>query len=189
MNRYDQLLSAVDLFKPKTIVEIGTWNGHNAARMIKQAQKYRKKIIYIGYDLFEDASGTTDQDELNVKPHYNVHEIEGYIRKECPDAEIQLIKGNTRDTLTHVAPDICFIDGGHSVETIEGDYERCKHSKVVILDDFYIKDKDGLCPDTDIYGCNSLVSKLSNAIILPLGGQVTGGGLTMMAMVLGGANE
>lgn len=187
MNRYDQLLHAIDLFKPESIVEIGTWNGDNAIRMIKQAQKYRKKVIYIGYDLFEDATSSTDEAELNVKQHNSVNDVQAKILNNCPNAEIQLIKGNTRDTLTHVAADLCFIDGGHSVETIANDYERCKHSKVVILDDFYIKDSDGKCPDIELYGCNQLVRGINGAMVLPLGGRVAPGGLVMMAMVIGGA--
>lgn len=186
MNRYDQLLHAIDLFKPKSIVEIGTWNGQNAIRMIKQAQKYRKNVIYIGYDLFEDANDETDLRELNVKEHHNVYDVEAAIKKECPGVELQLIKGNTKETLSYISADLCYVDGGHSLETIASDYERCKHSNVVILDDYYIADKDGKKPDTDLYGCNNLVSGLKNAIILPLGGKVKEGGLTMMAMVLGG---
>lgn len=189
MDRYSQLLHAIDLYKPKSIVEIGTWNGQNAIRMIKQAQKYRKNIIYIGYDLFEEASNDTDTSELNVKAHFNVHDVEAAIKKECPDVELQLVKGNTRDTLTHISADLVYIDGGHSIDTIASDYERCKHSKVIILDDYYIADLDGKCPDTDIYGCNHLVSNMRNAIILPLGGKVKEGGVTMMAMVLGGSDE
>lgn len=186
MDRYDQLLHAIDLFKPQTIVEIGTWSGHNAVRMIKQAQKYRKNVVYIGYDLFEDATSDTDQSELNVKPHHNVFDVEATIKKSCPNAEIQLIKGNTRDTLTHISADLVFIDGGHSLETIASDYERCKHSKVIIFDDYYIADKEGKMPDIELYGCNKLVSQLHNAIVLPLGGLVKEGGVTMMAMVVGG---
>ena len=189
MDRYDQLIHAIDLFKPETIVEVGTWNGDNAVRMIKQAQKYRKKVIYIGYDLFEDASADTDAAELNVKAHNAVDAVQAKILQACPGAEIQLIKGNTRDTLTHVAADLCFIDGGHSVETIANDYERCKHSRVVVLDDFYVNDAEGKCPDTEIYGCNSLVRGIRGAMVLPLGGKVAGGGLVMMAMVVGGGGD
>src|SRR3990167_6449628 len=98
-NRYGKLLSAIDLFKPQSIVEIGTWNGQNAIRMIRQAQKYHKKVAYVGYDLFEEASDTTDAEELNVKAHFSENDVECDIKKACPDAEIQLIKGNTRDTL------------------------------------------------------------------------------------------
>ena len=189
LNRYDQLLTVIDLIKPRSIVEVGTWNGQNAIRMIKQAQKYRKHVVYIGYDLFETANDTTDSEELNVKGHHNVHDVEAAIRKECPDAEIQLIKGNTRDTLTHVARDFAYVDGGHSLETIASDYERVKHSKVVVLDDYYVADKEGKGPDTDLYGCNKLVATLRNALILPVGGKVKDGGVTMMALVVGGAYE
>lgn len=186
LNRYDQLLHAIDLFKPKTIAEVGTWNGQNAIRMIKHAQKYRKNVVYVGYDLFEDATAETDSAELNVKRHNHVLDVEAEIRKACPDAEIQLIKGNTRETLTPISADLAYIDGGHSVETIQHDYEMCKHSNVVIFDDFYIADKDGKCPDLELYGCNKIVADIGKAIILPVGGEVKEGGITMMAMVIRG---
>lgn len=188
MSRYDQLLHAIDLFKPKTIAEVGTWDGQNAIRMIKQAQKHRpkEKIVYVGYDLFEDATQETDSLELNVKKHNSVIDIEAVIKKECPNAEIQLIKGNTREVLTPICADLCYIDGGHSVETIKHDYEMCKYSNVVIFDDFYIKDNEGKCPDTELYGCNNVVKKISGAMILPVGGGVKEGGITMMALVIGG---
>ncbi len=189
MSRYDQLLHAIDLFKPKTIAEIGTYNGQNAIRMIKQAQKYRKDITYVGYDLFEDATKETDAAELNIKKHNNVSDIEELIKTECPSAEVLLIKGNTRETLNNISADFCFIDGGHSLETIQNDFIKCKESTVIIFDDYYINDKDGNCPDLELYGCNKLLESLKNAVILPVGGKVKTGGLTLMAMVVGGKNE
>lgn len=186
MNRYDQLLKAIDLFMPQIIVEIGTWSGYNAVRMIKQAQKHRSGVWYIGYDLFEDATDDTDAEELNLKQHYTVEQVTDYISKACPDVEFNLIKGNTRQTLKNVEADFVYIDGGHSLETVEHDYNAVKNSKVVIFDDYYIADKDGVCQDTSIVGCNKLVKGIKGSYILPMGGEVKTGGLTMMALVVGG---
>ena len=186
-NRYSQLLSAIDLFKPQSIVEVGTWNGQNAIRMIQQAQKHHKKYIsYVGYDLFETATNTTDSEELNVKAHYTAHEVECDIKKACPGVDVLLIKGNTRDTLKNIQADFAFIDGGHSVETIANDYNACKNSHVIIMDDYYIADEDGALPDLMKYGCNQLVDLFSSGVVLPLADRVRGGGLTQMVLLLAG---
>lgn len=186
LGRYVQLLQAIELFKPKTIAEIGTWNGQNAIRMIKQAQRHHKKISYIGYDLFEDASDTTDAEELNVKKHYGINEVQGLIKDACPDADITLYKGNTRDTLEKLSVDFCFIDGGHSVETIKSDHERCAGSYVIIHDDYYEPDSAGRLPDISLYGCNSLVSGMTNGWVLPMSDAVKTGGKTHMVLIVGG---
>lgn len=182
LNRYDQLLHAIDLFKPQSIVEIGTWNGRNAVRMIQQAQKHRENIQYIGYDLFEDANDKTDVDEFNVKKHNSVIEIDSFIRKHCPLAEICLVKGNTRDTLRHIEADFVYIDGGHSIETIRSDYEAVKGSRVVILDDYYLADSAGNRPDINSMGANQIAEKIG-AYLLPVGGKLKEqGGLVLMAL-------
>lgn len=185
MSRYEQLLIAIDLIKPQSIVEIGTWKGRSAVMMIKQAQKYRKNIEYIGYDLFEEANDHTDSEELNVKKHYTVEAVEAHIRAECPDVRLNLIKGNTRKTLNNISADLCYLDGGHSLGTIEHDYSMCRNSGVIILDDYYTLDEEGKCPDISKYGCNALVHRLNNVVVLPLKDRVTTGGFTQMAMVLG----
>lgn len=185
MKRYDQLLSVIDLIKPKTIVEVGTQAGHSAVKMIRQAMKYRKSIQYVGYDLFEDATKETDAEELNIKPHHTVEQVEGYIKQNCPGAEVHLIKGNTRQTLKPITADLCFIDGGHSIETIANDYDKCKGSVVVVLDDYYVPDKSGAVPDIALYGCNQLVGDLPNALILPVTDPVRTGGSVQMVLVLG----
>jgi predicted O-methyltransferase YrrM len=184
-NRYDQLVHIIDLIKPRTIVEVGTQAGYSAVKMIQQAMKYRKSIQYVGYDLFEDATPETDEAELNIKPHHTVEQVEGFIKSKCPGAEVHLIKGNTRQTLKPISADLCFIDGGHSIETIANDYEKCKGSTVIVLDDYYSPDKDGKEPDTELYGCNKLVSDLPNALVLPVRNEVRTGGAVQMVLVLG----
>ena len=186
LGRYIQLLNAIELFKPQSIVEVGTWSGDNAIRMIKQAQRHHKKIDYVGYDLFEEATSTTDAEELNVKKHYSVAEVEGKIKAACPDANVHLIKGNTRETLKSVAADFCYIDGGHSVETIAHDHAACSGSAVIIHDDYYVADTTGGMPDVSLYGCNNLVETLSNGWVLPIADKVKGGGYTQFVLLKGG---
>lgn len=189
MSRYLQLATVIELTKPKTIVEIGTWRGSSAVYMIESAEKFCKdgqRIRYIGYDLFEDANEDTDEEELNIKKHFHVDAVTGFIQSKAPSAKINLIKGNTRQTLNHVAADLCFIDGGHSLETIANDYEKCKGSKVIVMDDYYTPDEEGACPDLDKYGCNRLVDALPNKFLLPARDPVRTGGMTQMVIIFGG---
>lgn len=186
MNRYEQLAHVIDLVKPQSIVEIGTHSGKSAVMMINRAKQYREVVEYIGFDLFEEATDETDKEELNIKAHHSVESVEGFIKMKAPSAEVLLVKGNTRQTLNHIEADLAFIDGGHSLETIANDYEKCKGSKVIVLDDYYTEDENGNIPDLELYGCNKLVETLPNALVLPIRNIVKTGGLVQMVLVVGG---
>lgn len=181
--RYDQLLELIDQHKPKSIVEIGVWNGANAIRMIKRALRHNTKVVYTGYDLFEEATPQTDEQEFNVKGHNNVRAVAAFIKAETGIVP-NLIKGNTRSTLPVTTADFVFVDGGHSIETIRSDYERVRSSKAVVLDDYYTSDGSG-CPDTAKFGCNTLVSTLTVPFdILPHKDPVAGGGYTQLVVIV-----
>jgi predicted O-methyltransferase YrrM len=183
--RYDQLLELIDEHKPKSIVEIGVWNGANAIRMIKRALRYNTKITYTGYDLFEEATPRTDTEEFNVKGHNRERAVAAYIKAETGIVPV-LVKGNTRNTLVPTFADFVFLDGGHSIATIASDYERVRNSKVVVLDDYYTSDGVG-CPDTAKYGCNKLVSSLAIPFdILTVKDPIKGGGFTQLVVVING---
>jgi predicted O-methyltransferase YrrM len=181
MSRYDHLLELIDQHKPRTICEIGVWNGANAIRMINRAAQYHQNIEYIGFDLFEDATAETDATEFNVKSHNATRAVAAYIRSETPEGtSVMLVKGDTRQTLpVGTVRDFVFLDGGHSIETIRSDYERVCGSAVVVLDDYYT---DG--PDIKRFGCNSLVDGLTRHIeILNTKDPVKGGGYTQLVVI------
>lgn len=184
MSRYNQLLELIDKFKPKSLCEIGVWNGANAIRMIRQAQSHNPDITFVGYDLFEDATQETDQREFNVKGHNQVRAVIAEI-KAATGIVPALVKGDTNHTIISGAVhDFVFIDGGHSVVTIASDYDRMKNSKVIVLDDYYTSDGQN-CPDTSKYGCNKLLSDLSIPFdILPVKDPVKGGGFTQLVLVM-----
>lgn len=184
ISRYHKILTLIDLYRPQTIVETGVWNGENAIRMIRTAQRYHQNIKYVGYDLFEDANAESDAVEFNVKPHNNVDKVRRFIEANCPGAEINLVKGNTRETLVSVTADFAFIDGGHSIETIAHDYEALEHCRVIVFDDYYTPDADGKCPDTTKIGCNRIVKKIPHGIV-PANNPVHGGGIINLAVVHG----
>ena len=187
MSRYNSLLKIIDLFRPETIVETGTWKGHNAVRMLTMAKQYCERPRYIGYDLFEEANENTDAEEFNGKVDGRPS-LDGALNKitrKCPWAFVNLIKGNTRKTLgTPVVADLAFIDGGHSLETIEHDYRKLSGSKVIVFDDYYSPDAEGRMPDITKVGCNLLVNERPHVIIRS-NDAVKGGGIVNLAVVFG----
>lgn len=178
--RYAQINPLIAKVKPKTIVEIGTWNGYRAIEMAKEALKHQDKVTYYGFDLFEQANDQTDEAEKNVKPHYTKELVSKFLERfksEHPGFDYVLTAGNTRETLKPMCVDFAFIDGGHSIETIEGDYEALKDSKVILFDDYY---EGGI--DIELYGCNRVIEKLNHQV-LPIGDPVSGGGVTKFVVV------
>lgn len=53
--RYKYWIELIKLNRCKKIMEIGTYNGENAMRMIKAAKRFHRsdRIEYYGFDLFE----------------------------------------------------------------------------------------------------------------------------------------
>lgn len=155
--RYEYLLDAVRTLQPRSILEIGTWNGHRALQMLTLSPG----ATYYGFDLFEDGTPEVDAEEKNVKPHHSLKDVsarlEGY--------KFQLHKGNTRETLKAFKEpiDFAWIDGGHSVETIESDWLYVKRLLIpgatVFFDDYY----SGI--DTEKYGCNKVVEQEMHTVI------------------------
>jgi predicted O-methyltransferase YrrM len=161
--RYQYLFELVRDLQPQHCVEIGTWTGKRASEWMAVSNCY-----YTGFDLFEE--GTTEQDkaELNVKTRAEMSEVAKRL-DTTGLYKYTLVRGDTKETLPKMritsAPsetfdmhpfDFCFIDGGHSVETIKNDfewaYENISEGGTIILDDFYKPEEDG-------FGCNFLEDK------------------------------
>ena len=159
-NRYKQLADMVRFYKPKTILETGTWNGGRAIEMALACFENNDAMHYIGYDLFEDATPATDKEEFNMKPHNTkaavvsrFEEFKAHVKKERnKDFTYELHKGNVRDTLknTYVDEvDFALIGSGNSEETVRHEYDTLKNIPVVIMDHFYTTEKDDDNPDPD----------------------------------------
>ena len=194
MSRLHQIYKVIKFNKPVTIVEVGTYNGLSAIHLITWACKYAPEgsvVKYYGFDLFEDSTKENDEYEYNAKhEHASMAQVRYTIEKYRADNrlnfEFELIKGNSRDTVTQDGPwknaDLAFIDGGHSIETITSDYEALKACKVIVFDDYYIPDADGKCPDVAKVGCNFLSKLVPSAAILPVCDPVAGGGLVQLVV-------
>ena len=175
-NRYVELIEMIAERKPSKILEIGVWNGVRAIEMCQWGAEY------VGFDLFEDATDETDSEEMNVKAHHTVDEV--YDRLTTAGVTASLVKGNTRDTLPgcgYEGFDFAFIDGGHSVETIQSDWENVrkmmKPGGMVVFDDYY---EGGI--DTEKFGCNKIVEDLPFSLS-QCRDPVAGGGVTRLAFV------
>lgn len=184
-SRYGHLLEIIEEKKPVNIMEIGTSNGRSALAMMTKAKSVQpegKGVTYWGFDLFEAATEETDKEEFNVKPAANKEAV----REVLEDYETLLFGGNTREVLKNFVNSnrptmgLVFIDGGHSIETIESDWgfvQKCvKPGSVVVFDDYYVPEKKG-------FGCNTIVEKIEGHVVLPREDYVVGGGAVRMVRV------
>lgn len=154
MNRYSYINEQINIYKPEIILEIGTFVGERAESMISSAMKHNNNITYYGFDLFDDFNEF--QKEFCYK---GVAKIDNVKNRLSRYKNINLIKGNTRETLKNfdIKPDFVFLDGGHSLETIESDWNNIfrlmKKNTVVIFDDYYY--------NRDDVGAKKMVTEIS----------------------------
>jgi predicted O-methyltransferase YrrM len=151
--RYDQLFREIETQRPARIMEIGTWNGNNAKKMITTAAKFRgvTEIEYYGFDLFEGMTEALYEKEVSKVPP-TLQQVEARLKQT--GAKITLYKGNTNTVLPEVierlpSMDLVFIDGGHSVTTIANDWNalapQLGPETIVIFDDYWTNRTDAGC--------------------------------------------
>lgn len=189
MSRYAQLLDIIDEERPKSICEIGTWNGNRAIQMLQQAGRYHpsKRLYYQGFDLFESQTGEQFVRELSKAGHPQAV-VEKRIK--ATGANVQLVAGDTLDTLQlniGFVNDIIFVDGGHSEETINNDGKMAiqifdyQPNAVIVFDDYYHENK------LEGFGCNKFIDALDRDIYevthLPTRTQASDGRLIGMVKV------
>ncbi len=142
-HRYDQLLQEIDTLHPKTILEIGTNDGINAARLFQRASQYRDDVAYFGFDLFESMNDATFLQEFSLAAP-SQEKVDKFLgRNGC--LRRQLFAGNTIETLRSKKAqlpkmDLVFIDGGHSQETVASDWMNVQdllHARSVVFFDDY----------------------------------------------------
>jgi len=156
--RYENFIKIIEEIKPEKIMEIGVCHGEGAEMMIKEALKHRDDVKYYGFDLFEDITQEHIQKEDRNPENFGIPQSEAKIQKKLGGlgAKIYLFKGDTKEILPKTKlpkMDLIFIDGGHSLETIESDWNNCKklmHKKtVVIFDDYWNREDLGCKPLID----------------------------------------
>lgn len=159
--RYYNLLDVIDEIHPITLIEIGCHRGYTGREMIERALDYQPEVNYCGFDLFEDFTAKIKQIELGKKTPCTFGNTYDTLKRDR--VNIKLYKGYTKKTLPDVFiekglswADMIFIDGGHSIATIQNDwewsYKFIRNNGIIILDDFYIKETK--------FGCSTLIHKL-----------------------------
>ena len=170
-NRYKQLADLIRFYKPKTILETGTWNGGRAIEMALASFDNNDKVHYIGYDLFEDATTQTDKEEFNAKPHNTkaavvkrLDEFIEYMKKEKKkEFSYELYKGNVRDTLDEMCideVDFALIGSGNSEQTVQHEYSILKNIPVVVGDHYFTKDDEEKIPPEEHQGIKKIFDKV-----------------------------
>ena len=176
--------------------------------MATKALEESDKVHYTGFDLFEEATAETDAEEFNVKKHFTEKQVNekltafaNSINEAEDDKQFTfcLIKGNTRQTLDiisnsdacnsrNIKPDFAFIDGGHSLKTIEHDYSKLGHIPIVVFDDYYRLDEAGKIPDIKKVGCNLMFEELavkdSKKFLINADDKVSDGGFVGFGVII-----
>lgn len=158
INRYENLYKYAERFKPKSMLEIGVWDAVHAVRTLQVMKRFHKNLVYHGCDVFEMLSQEEQKKECAKEGRYFT---EQYCRKKIASVqgvEITLHKGYTRDTLPSIGRtfDYVLIDGGHSIETIEQDWQNVQKlihkTSYIIFDDYYF--------DRNDIGCKTIIDNL-----------------------------
>lgn len=133
----------------ESILEIGVFDGRNAAHMIRASTA----TCYWGVDLFAPHSSELRDREISQgydrPPSKKI--VEASIRARCPNIGVTLTQGDSRGVLPLLVPilpqmDFIYVDGGHSLETIRSDWEAVQpllsKDGVVFFDDVFTGRKD-----------------------------------------------
>jgi hypothetical protein len=195
-NRYKQIIDVINQYKPVSFIETGTWNGGRVIEMALTAFEYSDTVNYTGYDLFEDATVETDQEENNVKAHNKISAVQKRLEEFAKHVKenknktfnFKLVKGNTRETLTKSQADFALIGGGNSTQTVQHDYDCLNTCKIIMLDHFFRKDESKNIPDSKYQGVNKVYKKIKDKkirkLLLPSGDMVLGGGFTHLVLII-----
>jgi hypothetical protein len=161
--RYQHLFTSVDAAnnnskkeKPFRIMEIGVFHGVHGKQMIERATKNgRQNIEFYGFDLFEEMTSEVNEVEFGKQTlALSYPAVLKYLQTKTRAKVIKLFKGDTKQVLPEIIGalpkmDIIFIDGGHSLGTIQSDFEyalKLAHDKTIILcDDYYANDYSKGC--------------------------------------------
>lgn len=171
-DRYEALYAvAEDIIAERrdgmVFLEVGTYDGTRAIDLSKfWKEQTGTPFIYLGFDLFEDMDLATNTKELSKSRLPPSRELVA-AKMQAADIRCQLVKGNTRETIPNFVtnyhpnspnPDFIYIDGGHSLATIQSDWESLlpliQPRTYVLFDDYY--------ENRDDFGCKQLITKLQS---------------------------
>ena len=170
------LINEVKEKKPTVFLEVGVYQGVTSRNICELLSKTNQgKFKYIGIDIFDlklDKEEFTTKHDRISNPfkwvYFNFFQInkpdsflgvKSFLKKF--EKNIELHKGfseNILPTLNLENVDFCFLDGGHSYETVKNDLTiligKMKKKSVIICDDY----------DQETYGVKRAVDELSNKV-------------------------
>ena len=164
-SRYRHIYWIIINLRPKSILEVGVYKGKRSNEMINLTKDFTKSLSYYGFDLFEKIQMSKINLELSKQPLSRT-QLQKKLLNNFKDVKINLIQGDTKKTLKNFSKkkkkiDFVFIDGGHSIQTIQSDWNNVKNfiseKSVVIFDDYY-DDKNIIKK----FGCNKIIEKLES---------------------------
>ena len=164
-SRYRHIYWIIINLRPKSILEVGVYKGKRSNEMINLTKDFTKSLSYYGFDLFEKIQMSKINLELSKQP-LSITQLQKKLSNKFKDVKINLIQGDTKKTLKNFSKkkkkiDFVFIDGGHSIQTIQSDWNNVKNfiseKSVVIFDDYY-DDKNIIKK----FGCNKIIEKLDS---------------------------
>ena len=163
-SRYRHIYWIIINLRPKSILEVGVYKGKRSNEMINLTKDFTKSLSYYGFDLFEKIQMSKINLELSKQPLSRT-QLQKKLLNKFKDVKINLIQGDTKKTLKNFSKkekiDFVFIDGGHSIQTIQSDWNNVKNfiseKSVVIFDDYY-DDKNIIKK----FGCNKIIEKLDS---------------------------
>lgn len=159
--RYENLTNEIRKNYAARIVEVGTCAGVRAELMIQTALENRRasEVSYFGFDLFGPSPGEELSPRVKAWPIMKVRD-----RLTVHGVNLHLYEGDSCETIPQAVSlirmaDLIFIDGGHSDETVQADWENLQpaigHGTVVMFDDYWNYPGGG--------GCKKLVDGLDRS--------------------------
>lgn len=189
-DRYVQLSELAASLKPRTFLEFGTWTGDRAIEVARASPG----LDYVGIDLFETATSADDERELNVKSQIGARAVAARLaeHKGTIRNAVLFVGNSTRLDPEFVTQytgwaELIFIDGGHSLATIESDLRHAFMFRapggVIVMDDYYSETGQGF---TDKWGCNRILEASGvDYEVLPIRDPLKQGGTVQMVLVRG----
>ena len=174
--RYFSIFLHILKNKPIYICEVGVYAGERSNEIIKLSGILNNnKTVYYGFDLFEDITIKKINDEFSKQP-LHINKIKEMLNKNSYCNKFYLIKGDTVNTLKEYdfknKLDLVFIDGGHSIQTINSDFmnliKKIKEKGIIILDDYYSINKKII----EKAGCNVLINNITKKYSVSLDSQI-----------------
>ena len=154
--RYWRVERCIARRRATRILEVGVHRAERAERFIAAARRGARDVHYWGFDLFAELA-TADKLRAEAMPGgrpLGLTDVEARLRS--PGVHVELVAGDTRETLPQHVPmigqvDVVFLDGGHSYETVKSDWESTRQllhpGSVVFFDDYIVG------PAADALGC------------------------------------